>query len=111
MFVSGCSISAMEDKHNKYAANQKKLQNGQVVEYPGISDGIAPHESLISSIEDGKNEIKFYVKNFGIKIFKKADPVTGWTLERVANEVGNHEALGAIQGYLARDQKFCGSKK
>ena len=100
LLVTVCSLDAMKDKYNKYAANQKSMQKGEVVEYPGISDGLSPHESLILSIEDGNNEIAFYVDNFGKRILKKVDPITGLTMQQLARNSGNHDAADKIKEIL-----------
>lgn len=100
LFLScAVSLSAMVNG-SKVAENKVKNQRGQVVEYPGVSDGLTPGESLVISIEDMKYNIEFYVDNFGPGILKKIDPVTGLTMEQLAGNAGNHEAYRSIKSYL-----------
>ncbi len=99
------SLSAMDNR--KIAANKEKMRCGQTVGYPYEDLYRRPYQALIYSIEEGRNDVAFFVENFGFKILSKRDTMrmtASKSMFEVAVNAGNQPAVDSIKALLVHHQ-------
>lgn len=62
-----------------------------------------PHEALIESVEEGRNDIKYFVERYGFKLLYKKDRANhNKNILEIAQDAENFSAVGTIRTLMTK---------